>query len=189
MTLARPRLSAAELTVPLTAEFAGILTPGRWNSSPGCSGGSIRAVASCWPAANKCRPGSTPVNCLTFLPQTRGIRESEWRVVDLPADLRDRRVEITGPVDRKMVINALNSGAKTYMADFEDSHSPTWEATIQGQINLRDAVRGTIEMVTPEGKQYLLNRANRHAFGAAARLASGREARASRRPAGFGIAV
>jgi malate synthase len=93
-----------------------------------------------------------------FLPQTRGIREANWRVVDIPPDLRDRRVEITGPVDRKMLINALNSGARMYMADFEDSHSPTWEATIQGQINLRDAVRGTIELRTPEGKEYRLNR-------------------------------
>ena len=76
----------------------------------------------------------------------------------MPADLQDRRVEITGPVDRKMVINALNSGAKMYMADFEDSHSPTWEATIEGQINLRDAVRGTIEYTNAEGKQYALDK-------------------------------
>jgi malate synthase len=92
-----------------------------------------------------------------FLPETRGIRESEWQVVDLPADLRDRRVEITGPVDRKMVINALNSGASTYMADFEDSHAPTWQGTIAGQLNLRDAVRGTLEWTSPEGKPYRLN--------------------------------
>ena len=90
-----------------------------------------------------------------FLAETRHIREGDWKIASVPADLQDRRVEITGPVDRKMVINALNSGASTYMADFEDSHSPTWEATIQGQINLFDAVRGTIEFVSPEGKQYL----------------------------------
>jgi len=71
--------------------------------------------------------------------------------------LQDRRVEITGPVDRKMVINALNSGAKVYMADFEDAHSPTWEGTIQGQINLRDAIAGTIDFTSPEGKRYRLN--------------------------------
>jgi malate synthase len=92
-----------------------------------------------------------------FLPETEPIRQADWRVAPPPPDLIDRRVEITGPVDRKMVINALNSGAKVYMADFEDAHSPTWEGTIQGQINLRDAVRGTIEYRSPEGKEYRLN--------------------------------
>ncbi|MBI4852301.1 MAG: malate synthase A [Acidobacteria bacterium] len=92
-----------------------------------------------------------------FLKETKEIRESVWKVAPLPQDLQDRRVEITGPVDRKMVINALNSGAKVFMADFEDSHSPTWEATIQGQINLRDAINRTITYSSPEGKQYKLN--------------------------------
>jgi len=91
-----------------------------------------------------------------FLPETRAIREGDWRIDPVPEDLRDRRVEITGPVDRKMVINALNSGASVFMADFEDSHSPVWEATIQGQINLRDAVRGDIRHTSPEGKEYRL---------------------------------
>jgi malate synthase len=91
-----------------------------------------------------------------FLPETRHIREGDWRIAPVPDDLQDRRVEITGPVDRKMVINALNSGASAYMADFEDSHSPTWEATIEGQINLVDAVNGTIEFISPEGKKYYL---------------------------------
>src|SRR5262245_57622356 len=72
----------------------------------------------------------------TFLAETKHVREGDWRVDPVPADLQDRRVEITGPVDRKMVINALNSGAKCYMADFEDSHSPTWSATLDGQINM-----------------------------------------------------
>ena len=76
-----------------------------------------------------------------FLPETREIRESTWSVAPLPADLLDRRVEITGPVDRKMIINALNSGAKVFMADFEDSTTPTWDNLIEGQLNLRDAVR------------------------------------------------
>jgi malate synthase len=92
-----------------------------------------------------------------FLPETRGVREAEWKVGPIPPDLLDRRVEITGPVDRKMVINALNSGAKMFMADFEDAHSPTWDATIEGQINLQDAIRGTIEYDSPEGKKYRLN--------------------------------
>jgi malate synthase len=92
-----------------------------------------------------------------FLPATRKVRESEWRVGPIPADLLDRRVEITGPTDRKMVINALNSGARVFMADCEDSLTPTWDNVIRGQINLRDAVRGTIEYTAPEGKRYRLN--------------------------------
>ncbi len=92
-----------------------------------------------------------------FLPETKEIRESAWTVAPIPADLQDRRVEITGPVDRKMVINALNSGANVYMADFEDSHSPTWTATVEGQINLRDAVQGDITYTDPNsGKFYEL---------------------------------
>lgn len=93
-----------------------------------------------------------------FLAETAHIRQSDWSVAPLPKDLQDRRVEITGPAgDRKMVINALNSGAKVFMADFEDANSPTWENTIQGQINMRDAVNRTIHYVSPEGKSYSLN--------------------------------
>jgi malate synthase len=93
-----------------------------------------------------------------FLPETKTIRESEWTVAPLPADLLDRRVEITGPVDRKMIINALNSGAKVFMADFEDSTTPTWENVIDGQANLRDAVRRTITFEDKSnGKSYKLN--------------------------------
>lgn len=93
-----------------------------------------------------------------FLAETESIRnDSSWRIAPIPADLQDRRVEITGPVDRKMVINALNSGAYVFMADFEDAHSPTWEGTIQGQINLYDAIRRTITFTSPEGKKYALN--------------------------------
>jgi malate synthase len=92
-----------------------------------------------------------------FLPETTSIRESEWRVAPIPRDLLDRRVEITGPVDRKMIINALNSGASVFMADFEDSNSPTWKNNIEGQFNLCDAVRGTISYTSPDGKKYSLN--------------------------------
>ncbi len=92
-----------------------------------------------------------------FLPETAHIRNSDWQVAPTPADLQDRRVEITGPVDRKMVINALNSGAKVFMADFEDAQSPTWEGVIEGQINLRDAINRKIDYVSPEGKAYQLN--------------------------------
>jgi len=91
-----------------------------------------------------------------FLPETRTIREAAWTVASIPADLADRRVEITGPVDRKMIINALNSGAKVFMADFEDSNAPTWRNNLEGQLNLRDAVRGTIAFTSPEGKRYAL---------------------------------
>jgi malate synthase len=91
-----------------------------------------------------------------FLPETREVREAQWQVAPVPADLQDRRVEITGPTDRKMVINALNSGANMFMADFEDSSTPTWDNQLQGQINMRDAVAGTISFTSPEGKHYRL---------------------------------
>jgi malate synthase len=90
-----------------------------------------------------------------FLPETREIRESDWQVAPVPADLQDRRVEITGPVDRKMVINALNSGARCFMADFEDANAPTWRNNLDGQANLTDAIERTIELDTGE-KTYRL---------------------------------
>jgi malate synthase len=92
-----------------------------------------------------------------FLTATKKIRQHDWSCAPIPNDLRDRRVEITGPTDRKMVINALNSGAKMFMADFEDANSPTWQNMVEGQINLRDAIRRTIAFRSPEGKEYKLN--------------------------------
>ncbi|MCP4457861.1 MAG: malate synthase A [Cytophagales bacterium] len=93
-----------------------------------------------------------------FLEETAAIRTADWKVAPIPEDLMDRRVEITGPVDRKMVINALNSGAKVFMADFEDSNTPDWHNNIQGQINLRDAINGSINLYDPNnGKLYQLN--------------------------------
>ena len=94
---------------------------------------------------------------MDFLPETHEIREGDWRVDPVPADMQDRRVEITGPVDRRMIVNALNSGAKAYMADFEDSHTPTWTGTLDGQVNLYDAVRRQIDFTAPNGKHYALN--------------------------------
>src|SRR3954465_1924030 len=91
-----------------------------------------------------------------FLPETKKVRESEWRGGPQPADMLDRRVEITGPTDRKMVINALNSGASTFMADFEDANCPTWHNMLDGQLNLRDAVRRTISF-EQKGKKYRLH--------------------------------
>ena len=89
-----------------------------------------------------------------FLPETEYIRKGNWKVAPLPADLLDRRVEITGPVERKMIINALNSGAKVFMADLEDSNTPTWKNNIEGQINLRDAVNRTITFEHPKNKKF-----------------------------------
>ena len=102
--------------------------------------------------AQRLRDGELPA----FLDQTRHVREGDWRVEPVPAELQDRRVEITGPVDRKMVINALNSGARMFMADFEDANSPTWENCIEGQVNLTDALERTISLEQGE-KRYRLN--------------------------------
>lgn len=92
-----------------------------------------------------------------FLAETRHIREGDWKIAGVPNDLQDRRVEITGPADRKMVINALNANVRVFMADFEDSLAPTWENIVEGQINLRDANRRSIEFTNPDGKRYTLN--------------------------------
>jgi malate synthase len=110
-------------------------------------------------AARKARQGKFDAGELPdFLPETAKIRSAEWRVAPAPADLQDRRVEITGPVDRKMIINALNSGANVFVADFEDSCAPTWDNLVSGQINVRDAVNRTIDYADPaSGKKYRLN--------------------------------
>ncbi|GAA2119395.1 malate synthase A [Nocardioides bigeumensis] len=93
---------------------------------------------------------------LDFLPETAHVREGDWRVAPVPADLRDRRVEITGPTERKMAINALNSGAKVWLADLEDANTPHWVNVVGGQVNLRDAVRRTLAFTSAEGKEYAL---------------------------------
>lgn len=109
-------------------------------------------------AARKVRQTAIDAGALPdFLPETAQIRESEWTVAPIPADLRDRRTEITGPTDRKMVINALNSGTAVFMADFEDANSPTSRNVIDGQRNMRDAIRREIGFTSPEGKEYKLN--------------------------------
>ena len=92
-----------------------------------------------------------------FLAETKNIRDGAWTIGNVPADLQNRRVEITGPTDRKMVINALNCGANVFMADFEDSNAPTWRNMIEGQINMRDAIRRSITFQSPEGKNYALD--------------------------------
>jgi malate synthase len=92
-----------------------------------------------------------------FLPETAAIRAGSWAIAPIPPDLKDRRVEITGPTDRKMVINALNCGANVFLADFEDANAPTWHNMVDGQVNLRDAANRSISYVSPEGKSYQLN--------------------------------
>ena len=114
-----------------------------------------------------------------FLAGTREVRESEWVVAPAPADLDDRRVEITGPAEPKMMINALNSGARVFMADLEDALSPTWANVVAGQAALMDAVRGTLTFESPEGKSYRLAEQTGDAAGPAARLAPHRIATCS----------
>ncbi|HLI88340.1 MAG TPA: malate synthase A [Ktedonobacteraceae bacterium] len=145
------------VTAPVTPEFATILTPEAMNFvamlARAFEGRREELLRRREQRQAEIDAGKLP----DFLPETADIRAADWTIAPLPADLQDRRVEITGPCDRKMVINALNSGASVYMADFEDAHSPTWEGTIQGQINVRDAVRRTITYTSPEGKEYRLN--------------------------------
>ena len=149
--------TGVQITGPVPAEFAEILTPE-----------ALAFVAELHRAFNPTREallkrraerqreldgGTLP----DFLPETEQVRRGAWEVAVAPHDLLDRRVEITGPAERKMVINALNSGARVFMADFEDSLSPSWENIVQGQLNLRDAVRLTITFENPDGRTYRLN--------------------------------
>lgn len=157
MTSSAVQVAGVQITAPITPEYAEILTPEAL--------AFVAMLARTFTARRddllrrraqrqaEIDAGKLP----DFLPETAHIRESRWRVAPCPPDLQDRRVEITGPTDRKMVINALNSGAKVFMADFEDANSPTWSNLIEGHINLRDAIRRTIEYTSPEGKQYRLN--------------------------------
>lgn len=146
------------ITAPLTAEYQQILTPEVQKF--------VAALAEKFTARKdellakrvarqkRIDAGELP----DFLPETAHIRSDDsWKVAPIPPALQDRRVEITGPVERKMIINALNCGAKVFMADFEDSLTPTWQSIMDGQINLRDYVDGTISYTSPEGKQYKLN--------------------------------
>ncbi len=129
----------------------------RSRSLQDCSARSAAAAPSCSPTAQARQAALDAGKLPDFLPETRAIRDGDWTCAPVPADIQDRRTEITGPVDRKMIINALNSGAKVFMADFEDANTPKWDNNIQGQINLRDAIRRRIDYVSPEGKAYKLN--------------------------------
>src|SRR5947208_7792137 len=145
-----------EIRGPITAEFAEILTPEAMAFVATLvrtfSGRREELLQRRVQRQAEIDAGKMP----DFLPETERIRQGSWTVAPIPDDLQDRRVEITGPAERKMTINALNSGAKVFMADFEDAHSPTWVGTIQGQINVRDAINRTISYTGPEGKQYSL---------------------------------
>ena len=145
-----------EIRGPITAEFAEILTPEAMAFVATLvrtfSGRREELLQRRVQRQAEIDAGKMP----DFLPETELIRQGNWTVAPIPDDLQDRRVEITGPAERKMTINALNSGAKVFMADFEDAHSPTWVGTIQGQINVRDAINRTISYTGPEGKQYSL---------------------------------
>jgi malate synthase len=154
----KPPSRGIAITVPVSAEFATVLTPEALEFLSKLvrrfSKRREELLARRAQMQAKIDAGEMP----GFLRETEKIRNSEWTIAREPHDLQKRHVEITGPSgDRKMVINALNSGADTYMADFEDSQSPTWEATIQGQVNLREAVNGTISYASAEGKEYRLN--------------------------------
>jgi malate synthase len=157
ISLARDPNVALNITAPVSAAQAEILTP------EACAfvarlAGTFEGRRQELLARRKVRQAEIDAGVSPdFLPETAGIRSGTWTVAPIPQDLMDRRVEITGPVDRKMVINALNSGANVFMADFEDSNAPTWNNNVDGQINLRDAINRTIEFTSPEGKRYKLN--------------------------------
>jgi len=146
-----------EITGSVTPEYAQILTPqaldfvARLQRAFGARRNELLAARAA--RQREFDAGKRP----DFLPETRAVREGDWTCAPYLADIADRRVEITGPVDRKMIINALNSGANVYMADFEDANTPKWDNNIQGHINLRDAIRRRIDYVSPEGKAYKLN--------------------------------
>ena len=135
------------------------LVPGRPRAR--VRGAPARAARAARRAA---RRGSRPASCPTSSPRRASVREGDWRVAPVPADIADRRVEITGPADRKMMINALNSGARVFMADFEDANSPTWANCIEGQRNLRDAVERTIELDTRRGQALRAERRGRRSL-------------------------
>ena len=147
----------AEITGHITPDYETILTPEAVDFVLDLEETFGQRVAELLEARVDFQSGlESGIGKLGFLKETKDIRESDWQVAPIPKDLQDRRVEITGPVDRKMMINALNSGAKVFMADIEDSLTPSWDNVVQGQINLRDAVNGTIHYASPEGKEYQL---------------------------------
>jgi len=146
-----------QVEAPVSSEFATILTPEALAFVASLQR-EFNATRETLLARRVERQAELDAGVLpTFLTETEAVRKGTWQVAQAPADLENRRVEITGPAERKMMINALNSGAQIFMADLEDALSPTWENVVQGQINLMDAARRTIRFVSPEGKVYRLN--------------------------------
>lgn len=155
-TMSHPVVAGLEIIGPLPPRYAEILTPeaGAFLAELVAKFGPRRLELLARRVARQAEidAGKLP----DFLPETAAVRAGDWQVPPPPPDLVDRRTEITGPVDRKMAINALNSGAQCWMADFEDANSPTWENVMEGQINMCDAARRTITYTSPEGKRYAL---------------------------------
>jgi malate synthase len=149
--------AGVEVKAPVSDEFSNILTPAALGFVADLARRFDETRRGLLEEREKVQARIDNGGLLDFQEETKEIRDGDWRIAGVPADLQDRRVEITGPVDRKMIINALNSGASAFMADFEDAHSPTWEGTIQGQRNLIDAVDRTISLKTNEGKNYRLS--------------------------------
>ena len=151
-----PLVEGLEIRGPLNPGYADILTPSACRFLVGLlekfGDRRVELLARRVERQAEIDAGKLP----DFLPETASIRSGDWKVAPIPPDLLDRRTEITGPVDRKMAINALNSGAQCWMADFEDANSPTWENVMGGQINMRDAAARTITYTSPEGKNYTL---------------------------------
>src|SRR6266581_6096072 len=157
MTTQSSKTGEIEIVGPVTAEFAQVLTPDAMKFVATLvrtfSGRREELLQKRAQRQAEIDAGKMP----DFLPETEHIRQGSWTIAPVPADLQERRVEITGPSERKMIINALNSGANAFMADFEDSLSPTWENLVRGQLVLKQAVEGTIRHVDPAtGKEYSL---------------------------------
>jgi len=155
-TPSRPSAAPPDIIGPVSGSFAEILSASALDFIAALARKFTPRIEQALAARDERQRAIDNGEMPDFLETTREIRESDWRVCDVPADLEDRRVEITGPTDRKMIINALNSGAKVFMADCEDSLSPTWTNIVQGQINLRDAVNRSIELESG-GKHYALH--------------------------------
>ena len=148
-----------ELTAEVPDEFAEILTPEAVAFVAKLSrefGGRVdELLAARAERQERISAGEMP----DFLPETREVREGDWKISPIPDDLQDRRVELTGPPDRKMTINALNSGASCWMADFEDANCPTWHNMLESQLNMKEAIEGTISFDDPDsGKHYELTK-------------------------------
>ena len=150
--------AAIDIRGEIRPEYQSILTPDAIDFLAGLAREFTARRDDLLEAREKRQADIDAGNLPDFLRETAAIRDDRtWRVAPVPPDLQDRRVEITGPTERKMVINALNCGARVFMADFEDANSPTWDNMLEGQVNLRDAVNRSITFTNPDGRFYQLN--------------------------------